>query len=121
MCAVKVVAVVLVVLVLVGAALWYLQPPTGHWIVDQQAMKEEGEDDLVSRFTDTLIRDIEIELATDGRVDFLDGEDKLFSGTWKLEDGNVKFEDCGVESAKYTRPDRLTVEFMGKTILFKRR
>lgn len=121
MCAVKVVAAVLVIAVLAGVAIWYFQPPTGTWIVDRQAMHEEGADDLVSRLTDVFVPDAELELETDGRVTVFAGGDKVLSGTWKLEGSVLKFEGCGFEEAQFSRPGRLTIQTMGKTVIFKRR
>ena len=120
MCLVKSIAVVLVVGVIALGALYYLQSPSGTWVVDRDAMHEEGGDSILSRIADGILPDLEIEMAEDGTVSFREGSDELFTGTWKLEDGKVLFGNCPLEDAEYGRPDRLTIVVFDRTIIFKR-
>ncbi len=121
MCLVKSIAAVIVLGVIAAGALWYLQSPSGTWVVDREAMHEKAGDDVVSRLTDSLIPNLELELIDSGKFTMRDGGDALFSGTWELDGAVLRFADSPLDSADYTRPERLTIVVFEKTIIFKRR
>jgi len=120
MCLVKSILAVIVIAALAIAALWYFQSPSGTWIVDRQANHEESGDDFLERVATVRIPDLVLFLAEDGDFTLLEGSEVLLTGKWTFENGELHFENSPFGETEYSRPGRLTIVFVGTTVIFKR-
>lgn len=120
MCALKAVALVLVVAVASLGGLYYFQSPSGTWVVDREAMHTEGGDNLLSRVAEALIPDLELLLTDDGEFTLRESGKVILSGNWSFDSGELRFERSPFGETSYTRPGRITIEFVGQRVTFKR-